>query len=265
MLVFEVRSIEARGNVADQHQVQLALLSDLSDLTRFGLPLLLAIVLGGLVGLEREVHGRPAGLRTHILVCVCSTMLVYASHIVPLPFREQLLQLGPDSARIVLDPNRLAAGIVQGIGFLGAASVLRAGDMVRGVTTAACIWFVAGLGIVIGNGAYGIAISATLAVLLGLLLLGKLSQHLPEVVYRQLHVQGHGRDMQEVGDGVRSLLESIGVRTQDVSGSLSPGGGDFELVFHLRLTQRPNCAELLAAVGDLEGVRGVEWRSVERE
>src|SRR5262245_27821071 len=124
----------------------------LGNLARIELtPLVLAVVLGGLIGFEREIHGRPAGLRTHILVCLSSTVLIFASRQIPhIDFAPSPSEL----PRIVMDPNRLAAGIVTGIGFIGAASVIRAGDIVRGITTGATVWSVAGLGIVIGQGEY---------------------------------------------------------------------------------------------------------------
>ena len=83
-------------------------------------PLLLAVLLGGLIGLERELHGRPAGLRTHALVCVCATMLIQVAQTSKVPAE----------ASFVFDPNRMGAGIVTGVGFLGAATVLRSGDLV---------------------------------------------------------------------------------------------------------------------------------------
>ena len=110
------------------------------------LPLVLAVVLGGAVGLERESHGRPAGLRTHILVCLSATMVILVSRTVA------ATPLDLEQTTRVFDPNRMGAGIVTGIGFLGAATVLRSGDVLRGLTTAACIWYVAVLGIVLGEG-----------------------------------------------------------------------------------------------------------------
>ena len=120
-------------------------------------PFALAILVGGAIGLERQFHGRPAGLRTNTLVCLSATILVYASQHLPPGLADDagssMLQ------RVVFDPNRLAAGIVTGIGFLGAAVVIRAGDLVRGITTGACVWSVAVLGIVIGQGHYGLALT----------------------------------------------------------------------------------------------------------
>ena len=121
-------------------------------------PLLLAILVGGLIGMEREIHGRPAGFRTHIMVCLSSTLLIRASQVAP-----ALAPIADSGLTLVWDPNRLAAGVVTGIGFLGAAAVIRSGDIVRGITTGACVWAVAVLGVVIGHGAYALAIAGSVS------------------------------------------------------------------------------------------------------
>ncbi|MDZ7412602.1 MAG: MgtC/SapB family protein, partial [candidate division KSB1 bacterium] len=107
--------------------------------------MLVAVVLGAVVGLERARHGRPAGMRTHALVCAGATMIMLTA--------RGLATVSPEAmARITVDPGRIAAGIITGIGFLGAGSIIKSGDFVRGLTTAACLWFVAALGIIIGQG-----------------------------------------------------------------------------------------------------------------
>lgn len=104
--------------------------------------LITAGILGGFIGLERESHGRPAGLRTHILVCVGSTLIMIVS---AYAFPEFGLSR---------DPARLAAQVVSGIGFLGAGTIMREGANIRGLTTAASLWVVAGIGLAVGSGFY---------------------------------------------------------------------------------------------------------------
>src|SRR5207237_5928656 len=108
------------------------------------LKLALAVVLGGAIGLEREIKGKPAGLRTNILICVGSALLTDVS------MRIGLVDGGPR----IGDPARLAAQIVSGIGFIGAGTIMQGGGMVTGLTSAATIWVVASLGIAIGAGFY---------------------------------------------------------------------------------------------------------------
>ena len=108
-----------------------------SNLWDMILKLVVSLALGGAVGLERETHGRPAGLRTHILVCVGSTLFALCSYTV---------------AGTRFDPGRISAQIVTGIGFLGAGTIMRQGSVVRGLTTAASIWTVAAIGVAVAIG-----------------------------------------------------------------------------------------------------------------
>ena len=140
----------------------------LTPLTHFEVPpeylpmtlrLLAAVAAGGLIGLERSYHGRPAGFRTHTLVCLSTCLLmlvtVYETYWFPAIFQ----------GRVTIDPTRLAQGIMTGIGFLGAGAILKEGLSVRGLTTAASIWITAALGILIGIGFYFPAVVATVLTL----------------------------------------------------------------------------------------------------
>lgn len=131
------------------------------------LRLLLAVVAGGLIGLERETHGRPAGFRTHILVCLGAALVMLVSiygfqHI--------------DQGTRAYDPGRLAAQVVSGIGFLGAGTILREGVTIRGLTTAASLWVIAGIGLAIGSGFYLAGVLTTLLAGLTLIVMNKVEQ-----------------------------------------------------------------------------------------
>ena len=134
----------------------------------FMMRLLVAMVLGGLVGMERQTRGRAAGLRTNILVCLGSAAIIVA-------FQKLSLELnvGSESA-IRMDPARVAAGVITGIGFLGAGTIVKSNDFVRGLTTAASIWVVSAIGVTVGLGEYVIAVALTLLVLLTLYALHRL-------------------------------------------------------------------------------------------
>ncbi len=110
------------------------------------IPCILACICGGIIGFERERIDRPAGLRTHILVCLGATIFTLVSY------------LGFKSG---FDPSRVAAGVVAGIGFIGAGVIFRQGIFVKGVTTAASIWVVAAVGIAIGTKLYYLAFITT--------------------------------------------------------------------------------------------------------
>jgi putative Mg2+ transporter-C (MgtC) family protein len=126
------------------------------------LRLAVALALGGALGLERSYHGRPAGFRTHALVGLASGALMLVSVYEAVWFRT------PDGMRGAIDPTRMAQGIMTGIGFLGAGVIMREGLTVRGLTTAACIWTTAGIGILVGIGFY-LPAALTTALALGAL------------------------------------------------------------------------------------------------
>ena len=140
----------------------------------------LAIVLGGALGYEREFHDKPAGLRTHMMVALgAATFTLIAMEL----FARVTAAPPGEVARI--DPMRLLEGIIGGIGFLGAGSIIQARGSVEGLTTAGSLWFVGSVGVAIGGGYYvtaGLAVAAALLVLAGVGVLKRFlpRTHLPE-------------------------------------------------------------------------------------
>lgn len=129
--------------------------------------LLLAVLIGGIIGLEREAQRRAAGLRTHILVCIGATLITLTS----IYMSDKYHGIGQNS-----DPTRIAAGIVMGIGFLGAGTIIRGRTSVLGLTTAASLWGVAAIGMALGCGFYKAALYTALIVVVTLVILGKFSR-----------------------------------------------------------------------------------------
>jgi putative Mg2+ transporter-C (MgtC) family protein len=128
--------------------------------------LAVATVLGGVIGFERELHNQPAGLRTHIIVCLGSALIMIVS--------MEMTRLSNG----VSDPSRIAAQVVTGIGFLGAGAILRFGISVRGLTTAACLWTVAGIGLAAGAALWLPAVLVTFISFFTLYLLEKLEKRI---------------------------------------------------------------------------------------
>lgn len=128
----------------------------------------IAVVLGGLIGIERELSNHPAGFRTHILVCIGSALIMLLS-IYGFP---QFV----NEPNVRVDPARLAAQVVSGIGFLGAGTIIRKGVSVSGLTTAASLWATAGIGLAAGAGFFEGALLATFLVLVSLFVLNKLDK-----------------------------------------------------------------------------------------
>jgi|APFre7841882590_1041340.scaffolds.fasta_scaffold00076_15 putative Mg2+ transporter-C (MgtC) family protein len=140
------------------------------------LKLLLGTLLGGIIGFERQTHGRPAGFRTQLLVCVSCVLLMIISE-------GYYLQSG-QTGIMRIDPTRIAAGAMTGVGFLGAGVILKTGASVQGLTTAACVWIVAAIGLAIGAGQYVAGITGFAITFVSLWFLRLLETRMPRTVYK---------------------------------------------------------------------------------
>lgn len=168
------------------------------------LKLLLAIALGGLVGLERESSQKPAGFRTHILICMGSTMMMIFSGLV---LEGQESQGG--------DVVRIAAGVITGIGFMGAGTIIISRGMIIGLTTAATLWAVAGLGLVIGGGYYLTAFIFTATILLALIGFGYFEdQHLKKNMYRYTIKADHSS---RILVDIKKMAMHEGIKFQEIT------------------------------------------------
>lgn len=136
--------------------------------------LFLSLIMGGMIGMEREYRNQPAGLRTHILVCIGSTVIALIQVQIAASALSYALIYPELSTVIRSDQARLIAQVVSGIGFLGAGTIIVSDRSIRGLTTAASIWAVAGLGLSIGMGYYMIAISSFIGILFALLVVKRL-------------------------------------------------------------------------------------------
>jgi putative Mg2+ transporter-C (MgtC) family protein len=184
------------------------------------LELTLAVLLGGTIGLERELRGKPAGLRTNILICMAAVLFTDVSH-------RTALHGG--------DPGRIAAQILTGVGFIGAGTIIRTRGSVVGLTSAATIWVVSAIGIALGSGAYLEAMGTTLLVMLVLAGLGWVERRLEaQSVEIRLLVEPHP---QSAGlDEVERLLRDTGLEVE--RRPVSPGQAEFVVRGPRRLHRR---------------------------
>ena len=127
------------------------------------LRIFVAFILSAIIGLEREIRRHEAGLRTHILVCVGSTLIMLTSLRIFDIYKTQ----------VNIDPTRIASGVITGIGFLGAGAIIRSTHGVRGLTTASSLWVVAALGLSVGCGFFRVSVFVTALILIVLLFLRK--------------------------------------------------------------------------------------------
>lgn len=218
------------------------------------LRLLMAVVFGGLIGLEREFHGRPAGLRTHILVCMGATIIMISPELLSSYFTGSV-----ESQSIRIDPGRIIAGIVTGIGFLGAGAIIRIGDLVRGLTTAACIWFTAALGIVIGGGHYFLALVSTGMGLFVLLLFDKIGHFIVTTVYRRIIVAVKPENLEALEKKSGDIFQRYVIRVQDLSHYWHKADEEMVVTFQIRTKNIMQSGSVVKALGELEGVKTVRW------
>jgi putative Mg2+ transporter-C (MgtC) family protein len=206
--------------------------------------LLLAFILGGLVGWERESVDKPAGFRTHILVCVGAALFALVS-------REGFFGSGAD-------PARVASNIVVGIGFLGAGTIWRTGGGVQGLTTAASLWTVAAIGTAVGIGYYSGGIGATVIVI-GVLTFMK-------TIERRLPRRGLGRCVVLMADvpgqlgKIGTALGALGVNIDRVEFTEKI---DHKVLLDMQLRLPAGVArdEVLVVVGEIQGVDEARWES----
>lgn len=198
--------------------------------------MLSAVLAGGLIGLERSFHGRPAGFRTHTLVCLASSVLMLVTL-----YQSSWFAAAP-AETVRVDPTRMAQGIMTGIGFLGAGVIFKEGLSVRGLTTAASIWMTASIGVLIGVGFYFAAAVAT-GLTLGVLGLFRLIEmRMPTNLFAQ-HVIRFRRSEVPAEDQLRALLAQHGFSVANLSYRLEDAAV-FEYRMMLRTTDAANLQRL---------------------
>lgn len=219
-------------------------LSSLDVLLRLGL----AALLTGAIGAEREIRERSAGLRTYMLVGVGSALFTLVS----------AYAWGDFVARgeVRVDPTRIAAQIVTGVGFLGAGAILRQGLSVRGLTTAAGLWAAAAIGMSAAAGFWVAAIATTAIVMLALAPLRVLEGHLVrvggDIGSLEVHLSAQGT----IGPVV-DLLGRYGVTMQSIE--LDPSEEGRRVRMEIELPSNAEPADLLRQIAELEGVEGAKW------
>lgn len=210
------------------------------------LPLLAAMVAGGLIGAERERHGRAAGLRTTLLVCLAGCVAMMLS-----------VRLGgPDVAR-------LAAGVLSGMGFLGAGVIVREHThLIRGVTTAATLWFSSVIGLVLGAGLYLLGGLATVVVLVVLHLVPRVEKGIENDWYSDLEVAAEGTALDL--KVLQEMLQKLAVTVKEVDWSEDLVAG--ERLFRLHLKYAKGMRQVLPGMivtnlSTLRGIKRIHWRA----
>ncbi|HWR23148.1 MAG TPA: MgtC/SapB family protein [Feifaniaceae bacterium] len=214
--------------------------------------LVLAIVCSGFIGFDRQFKHRPAGLRTHILVCVGATLVA----LIQKQIEAEALTLAiasPELAEVIrADPARLIAQVVSGIGFLGAGTIIVTKRSIMGLTTAASLWAVAGLGLAIGMGYYAITVAGFCAIIVVLTLLKKVV-HIP--VLKRLEIQQDAPKETEAFISGYFKEKNIRVRDIDHDANFSNGKSTYT---HLYTIEIPKGMDYSDIIEDLSKCKGIE-------
>lgn len=212
------------------------------------------MVLGGLIGLEREQANHAAGFRTHILVCLGAALIMLLSIY---GFEEFV-----DEPNVRVDPARMAAQVVAGIGFLGAGVILFNGVSIKGLTTAASLWVVSAIGLAVGAGFYLAAVLTTALALFSLFVLN-IVEHRWLSLKREARITVMVAKSEGIISKIYELAERCGIDPDSISlrlqkiGETSDGAGKVEISCRLKKGREPVLRELLAHLETLENVREI--------
>jgi putative Mg2+ transporter-C (MgtC) family protein len=223
---------------------------DLTDLPDFILPLVAAVVAGGLIGLEREWRGRDAGFRTHILVCLSSALLMEAA------VSQGAWRFSPlAGTEIVSDPTRMAHGVLTGIGFLCAGVIFRAGFSIHGLTTAASLWITASIGLLFGAGLFLLGVTGTALTVIILVLLKLISRRLPQSSVVDVDLVWRRAD-RETEVRVEAVLDDVDRARRIERLEMVEGGDSVRRTLRLKLGGEPAVRALAARLAEIDGVTG---------
>jgi len=217
--------------------------------------LLLSGALGAVIGFERDMHGRAAGVRTNLLVCMGSALFMIVSEIVA-------NRVAGTSAGRFADPGRIAAQIITGIGFIGAGAIIKEGFNIRGLTTASCLWLVAGLGMAVGAGLYILGIYATLIAIICLVVLKNFDKLYPRDSYRTLVIDfPNETDLTEIVKPLKQFKE-LKILYFDFERNFDSGTTSVKLtirLFHKGITDKLSHSIIHAFLDAKIPVKRIKW------
>ena len=215
------------------------------------LKLLLGSLLGGIIGFERQTHGRPAGFRTQLLVCVACVLIMIISE----SYYVQS-SLRPEYARI--DPTRIAAGAMTGVGFLGAGVILKTGVSIQGLTTAACIWIVSAIGLAIGAGQYVAGITGFVITFISLWFLRLMEIKIPTMAYKYVTVVTDNSGDEKI---IASIFEDSGFKINKMDYDIDITDNEKKYIFTVSSKDGISMKEVIDAVINLKFAKKLEIRS----
>ena len=230
----------------------------LDRLTAFGQPLTIvavlmrigvAVVIGAVIGIEREIKNRPAGMRTHVLVCVGAALV----SLIESQTVADVVALG--NASIGVSMGRITTSVVSGVGFLGAGMIFVRNQTISGLTTAAGVWATAGIGMTIGAGLYFLGVAATLLIVAAQMTLHKNFTWLNFPVAEQISME-----IEDTGDGVASIRDKLLSHNLEIISmkSRNNGNGLISLDLYVKLPRNYNVTQLMSLLSDNPHIKSID-------
>jgi len=216
------------------------------------LRLLLGTFIGGIIGFEREAHGRAAGFRTHLLVCVAAVLIMIISENYYFYFQ------GADPL-FRIDPARISSGALVGIGFLGAGAIIKSGFTIRGLTTAASIWIVSAIGLAIGGGLYLEGTATAVITVTALFILRKIEKNIDILLFRVVTISAN--TFENVEETLTSIFSEYGLHIQSVDYEKDHQRREFIFHFNVVTRKRDAIKKLFLRLSSLDLVNSVKIRS----
>ncbi len=210
-------------------------------------------ILSGIIGFEREKHGREAGLRTMLLVGMGVTTILISS------FNVYNVFSNINSPILKIDPARIAYGVVTGIGFLGAGAIIKDKKRVRGLTTAACLWIVTSIGLAVGCGLYTISIFTTIFAVFVLYILKKIEYKILPDLYNTLTVIVN-EETKNMIEELKNFIKNFGIKVLSISFEKDIENKTSSYTFTLRYNQEKSAIDLTEKITQIENIKKLIWK-----
>ncbi|UCH82325.1 MAG: MgtC/SapB family protein [Nitrospiraceae bacterium] len=211
--------------------------------------LLLAAVIGGIIGFEREVHGRAAGFRTQLIVCVAAVLIMIVSE-------NYYHYMHSIDQSLRIDPARISAGALIGIGFLGAGVIIKSGFAVRGLTTAASIWIVSAIGLAIGGGLYLEAVLTATITIIALMVLRILENRIRTLRFKNIIISSSVDD--NVEDQVLTRFAETGFHVHSVDYEKNRDSGELKYHFTVSVRDKNAIKEIFLQLSSIDSITYVK-------
>ncbi len=212
------------------------------------LRLFVGAIIGGIIGFEREIHGRAAGFRTQLIVCVAAVLIMIISE-------NYYFYLQHDDSILQIDPARIAAGALIGIGFLGAGVIVKSGFAIRGLTTAATIWIVSAIGLAIGAGLYPEGILTAIITITALIVLRTVEKKIKILTYKTIAVSTSLNG--NIEETLTSILSDYGIRIHSIDYEKRESTGELIYNFNVSTKKKDSIKKIFLKLSSLEFIKDI--------